>query len=161
MGAAAAAIGSDIYVLGGRTGKDFGDSSLNDLHVLDIHSGDDRCHRFWVALTAFDTAVARNHTTAAPAVAAFISAYGRVDKRGALWVHNASAGVWRKFEAAGSVPQPRSYHVAAAIAGKLYVFGGCGADGRLNELHAYDPASNEWQQLPASDAVPVRPTGES
>ena len=54
------------------------------------------------------------------------------------------------------MPQPRSYHAAAVASGRLYVFGGCGADGRLNELHAYDPATNEWQQLPASQAVPVR-----
>jgi Kelch motif len=45
VGAAAAAIGSDIYVFGGRTGTDFGDSSLNDLHILDTRSGDDRCYK--------------------------------------------------------------------------------------------------------------------
>ena len=54
------------------------------------------------------------------------------------------------------MPQPRSYNAAAVASGRLYVFGGCGADGRLNELHAYDSATNEWQQLPASQAVPVR-----
>ena len=48
VGAAAAAIGSEIYVFGGRTGKDFGDSSLNDLRVLDTRSGDDRCYVHWV-----------------------------------------------------------------------------------------------------------------
>ena len=73
---------------------------------------------------------------------------------------NASAGAWKKLEATGSIPQPRSYHAAAVASGMLYVFGGCGADGRLNELHAYDPAGNQWQQLPASDAVPVGAAGE-
>jgi N-acetylneuraminic acid mutarotase len=101
------------------------------------------------------------HTTAAVAAAAS-SAHEHVDEqanRQQIWVCNASAGAWRKLEAAGSVPQPRSYHAAAAVAGRLYVFGGCGSDGRLNELHAYDPAGNEWRQLPASNAVPVRGAG--
>jgi len=39
VGHAAVAIGDNMYVFGGRTGKDFGDSSLNDLHVLDTASG--------------------------------------------------------------------------------------------------------------------------
>jgi N-acetylneuraminic acid mutarotase len=64
-----------------------------------------------------------------------------------------------KLEATGKVPQPRSYHAATVAGGKLYVFGGCGVGGRLNELHAYDPASNEWRQLPSSDAVPVCTAG--
>lgn len=44
VGAAAAAIGDKIFVFGGRTGKDFGDSSLNDLHALDTASGGMRVH---------------------------------------------------------------------------------------------------------------------
>lgn len=68
-----------------------------------------------------------------------------------------SAGTWMKLDSMGDVPQARSFHVATAAGGKLYVFGGCGAGGRLNELHSYDPESNAWQQLPASDAVAVRP----
>ena len=43
------------------------------------------------------------------------------------------------------------------MACSLYVFGGCGTGGRLNELHCYDPVSNTWAQLPSSDAVPVSP----
>lgn len=66
-----------------------------------------------------------------------------------------SAGVWTNLDAAGQVPQARSYHVAATAGGAFYAFGGCGAGSRLNELHRYDPATNAWKHLPSSDAVLV------
>jgi hypothetical protein len=46
-------------------------------------------------------------------------------------------------------PAPRSYHAAASLAGKFYVFGGCGPSGRLNDLWSFDPAAGgKWERLP-------------
>ena len=38
----------------------------------------------------------------------------------------------------------------------LYVFGGCGENGRLNDLHCYDTTTDDWEQLPAYEQVKVR-----
>ena len=40
----------------------------------------------------------------------------------------------------------RQLHAAAAVGGKLYVFGGWGASGRLSTAEVYDPASDSWAQ---------------
>lgn len=39
---------------------------------------------------------------------------------------------------------------------KIYLFGGVGVNGRLNDLHEFDPATLTWRQLasPDSDKCP-------
>lgn len=50
----------------------------------------------------------------------------------------------------GPGPPHRSYHSMTAdhTAGRVYVFGGCGNAGRLNDLWAYDVVDNKWIQFP-------------
>lgn len=50
-------------------------------------------------------------------------------------------------------PPRRSYHTMTAVGTKLYVFGGCGADGRLSDLWAFDTVAGSWAQLAQSDAI--------
>ena len=76
-----------------------------------------------------------------------------------LWAFDVESREWTDLSGgAGDVPCPRSFHVATAARGKLYVFGGCGpADaGRLADLHEYDVASKTWTKLPGSDAIESR-----
>jgi N-acetylneuraminic acid mutarotase len=40
-----------------------------------------------------------------------------------------------------------------AVGTKLYVFGGCGAAGRLSDLHAYDTTTSAWVQMPDSEHI--------
>lgn len=47
-----------------------------------------------------------------------------------------------------SGPPHRSYHSMTADDTKLYVFGGCGNAGRLNDLWAYDVLLHTWIQYP-------------
>ena len=66
---------------------------------------------------------------------------------------------WRKLPATPSSPSPRVGHAAAVVGGSLYVYGGrVGkefADQTLDDLHAYQPATNTWQ--PVTPATPSRP----
>jgi N-acetylneuraminic acid mutarotase len=55
-----------------------------------------------------------------------------------------------------AAPPARSYHAMAAAGGQLYVFGGCGAAGRLADLWRYDPAAGAWLQLPGCASVGAR-----
>lgn len=64
---------------------------------------------------------------------------------------------WTKVEPASSVAPPkRNYHAMTAAGRCLYVFGGCGDKGRLNDLWAYDVDTNVWRELPAGSAMKVR-----
>ena len=56
-------------------------------------------------------------------------------------------GRWTQLEAA-SAPSARSFHAAASWGSELFIFGGCGASGRMADLHAYDAATNRWRELP-------------
>mgnify|MGYP003317521252 CR=1 FL=1 len=62
---------------------------------------------------------------------------------GDLWAFDADGGSWEELRAP-NVPSARSFHAATSANGRLYVFGGCGADGRMADLHAYDAAANNF-----------------
>jgi N-acetylneuraminic acid mutarotase len=55
----------------------------------------------------------------------------------------------RAWSLLSSGPPHRSYHSMAEGGGRVYVFGGCGNAGRLNDLWAYDVAVGRWEQLPS------------
>ncbi|WIA40680.1 hypothetical protein OEZ86_004378 [Tetradesmus obliquus] len=110
VAATMAAIGSKIYLFGGRTGIDMGEGATGDLFVLDTATAT------WAA--AQPSTDCSSSTPAAPPA--------------------------------------RSYHAMATAGGKLYVFGGCGAAGRLADLWRYDPATGAWQQLPGCESVGAR-----
>ncbi|KAL2252223.1 UNVERIFIED_CONTAM: Nitrile-specifier protein 2 [Sesamum indicum] len=45
-------------------------------------------------------------------------------------------------------PPHRSYHSMTADERRVYIFGGCGNAGRLNDLWAYDVVDKEWIEFP-------------
>jgi hypothetical protein len=47
-------------------------------------------------------------------------------------------------------PEARSFHKMLCVGSFLYVFGGCGSDGRLADLHQFDITNNTWKVLPSS-----------
>jgi N-acetylneuraminic acid mutarotase len=53
-----------------------------------------------------------------------------------LHAFDSATATWQLVAPApgSAVPPARSYHTMTAAGGKLYVFGGCGASGRLNDL---------------------------
>ena len=68
-----------------------------------------------------------------------------------LWAFNPAKSDWTKFESTNGTtpPEARSFHRAAATNDKVYIFGGCGSDGRLADLHEYDLNALKWRQLPS------------
>ncbi|GFR42126.1 hypothetical protein Agub_g2969 [Astrephomene gubernaculifera] len=75
-----------------------------------------------------------------------------------LHAFDTTSRTWTRLSPQGSQPPKRSYHAMTALGPKLYVFGGCGEDGRLNDLYEYDTRTNTWTALatPSPDAVPGR-----
>ena len=95
-----AAVGSTIFIFGGRQGVAMSEAPLNDLYAYDTEAGT------WTNLTT---------------------------------------------PSAGTAPSPRSFHKMVSVGTKLYVFGGCGAKGRLADLYSYDVPTKTWTQLPGHD----------
>lgn len=53
-------------------------------------------------------------------------------------------------ETSGLAPEPRSFHRMATVGNSLYVFGGCGASGRMADLHRFDLENKTWHDLGVS-----------
>uniref|UniRef100_A0A0D9XBK8 Nitrile-specifier protein 5 n=1 Tax=Leersia perrieri TaxID=77586 RepID=A0A0D9XBK8_9ORYZ len=72
---------------------------------------------------------------------------------GELYAFDTATATWTLLSTGGGDDGPprRSYHsmVADAGAGKVYVFGGCGEGGRLNDLWAYDVGGGRWEAMPS------------
>lgn len=72
------------------------------------------------------------------------------------WLFDAGSGAWTQLDLRGEAPSPRSFHCATAAGDKVYIFGGCGADGRLADLYELDLASRRWTAMPPSPDLPGR-----
>ncbi|XP_058115226.1 nitrile-specifier protein 5 [Magnolia sinica] len=55
---------------------------------------------------------------------------------------------WALISSGEDGPTNRSYHSTAVDDRRVYVFGGCGVAGRLNDLWAYDVHDHEWVRFP-------------
>lgn len=77
---------------------------------------------------------------------------------GDTWAFDTVARTWRQLACSGGSPPARSYHQMTALAGtnKLFVFGGCGASGRLNDLWQLDTQTESWATASASSAAKRR-----
>lgn len=53
-------------------------------------------------------------------------------------------------EASDPPPEPRSFHRMICVVDSLYVFGGCGASGRLADLYRFDLLDKTWHSLGTS-----------
>ena len=73
-----------------------------------------------------------------------------------LWAFEPSESAWTQVETEGVAPSPRSFHRATAVGDKLYVFGGCGAEGRLADLHELDLSTRRWSALPTPPGLAGR-----
>ena len=58
-------------------------------------------------------------------------------------VYDPQADAWTQL---ASMSEARQAHASAAVGGKLYVFGGFGAEECLGTAEVYDPASDSWAQ---------------
>ena len=63
---------------------------------------------------------------------------------------------WSKVDTKGDHPCSRSYHAMTGNGKMLYVFGGCGASGRMSDLYSFDTSNSTWEKLPQSDVIEGR-----
>lgn len=60
---------------------------------------------------------------------------------------NAPKAVWTEIKQEGDIPEARSFHKMITIGTCLYLFGGVGANGRLNDLWKFDTINDKWTSL--------------
>jgi len=56
---------------------------------------------------------------------------------------------WSAPQCTGTIPEPRCGHKMVTIDGKIYLFGGGNGDNwanKFNDLHTFDPETNEWSK---------------
>lgn len=150
-----AAVGSTLYVLGGEVTPR---SPLPaEVCAFDLEQ------QRWTALPAAgeQPCPILGHSTTSVGASLFVFG-GRTGTQVAetslndLHVFNTKQNSWSKVtDATGSPPEPRSYHAAASVDVSMYIFGGCGEDGRLSDLHEYNTSTSSWQLLPSSTDVKV------
>mmetsp|Transcript_60284 Transcript_60284/g.168370 ORF Transcript_60284/g.168370 Transcript_60284/m.168370 type:complete len:356 (+) Transcript_60284:69-1136(+) len=86
---------------------------------------------------------------------------------GELSVFDTQTQTWAQSPATPSspLPEPRSFHAMCAAGGagdgSVFLFGGCGVGGRLNDLWCLDPQSGRWRQLHPGGAEAPRARGGS
>lgn len=66
------------------------------------------------------------------------------------------SGEWKLISCDADGPPHRSYHAMAADESQVYVFGGCGQNGRLNDLWAYNIEEGKWRALPGCSKLAPR-----
>ncbi|KAH6788634.1 Galactose oxidase/kelch repeat superfamily protein [Perilla frutescens var. frutescens] len=138
---AIAVVGQRVYAFGGefspRVPVD------NHLHVFDLND------RTWtVADAKGDTPPPRVGVTMA-SIAETIYVFGGRDathkELNEFYSFDTVTGTWTLLS---SGPPHRSYHSMTSDERRVYVFGGCGNAGRLNDLWAYDVVDRKWIEFP-------------
>lgn len=65
-----------------------------------------------------------------------------------LYSFNTCTNKWTILSSGDTGPAHRSYHSITADDRRVYIFGGCGNAGRLNDLWAYDVVDQVWLKFP-------------
>ncbi len=68
---------------------------------------------------------------------------------------------WSAMSPIGSSPPPRRYHQAWRISDKMYIYGGEGENGALDDLWSYNPTANTWHQEEISGPGPAARHGHA
>ncbi|GLT94208.1 hypothetical protein SLE2022_119620 [Rubroshorea leprosula] len=141
---AIAIVGQKAYVFGGefslRAPVD------NNLHVFDLETltwsvanvtGDIPPSRVGVTMTSIEEVVY--------VFGGRDSAHSELNE---LYSFDMRTNKWTLLSSGNVSPPHRSYHSTTADDRRVYIFGGCGVAGRLNDLWAYDVIDGKWIQYP-------------
>ncbi|KAL6952860.1 hypothetical protein U1Q18_001037 [Sarracenia purpurea var. burkii] len=137
-------VGQKAYVFGGefkpRVPVD------NNLYVFDLND-----LKWSVAEVTGDVPPPRVGVTM-EAVGETIYVFGGRDAKhkelNELYSFHTPSNKWTLISSGDSGPAHRSYHSSTADDRRVYVFGGCGVTGRLNDLWAYDVIEKTWIKFP-------------
>jgi len=134
-GRAAAAIGLDVYLIGGETA----DGVTDAVSILDTRA------REWREAAAKPTAVTA--TTAAELFGEIYVPGGETadgQPTAVVEAYSPSQDAWRRI---APLPRPATGGLAVADGGFLYLFGGRDESGVLDTAFVYDPGADSWRPV--------------
>ncbi|XP_057756898.1 nitrile-specifier protein 5 [Arachis stenosperma] len=142
---AVAIVGQKLYAFGGefapRVPVD------NNVHVFDL-----KTLTWSVADASGDTPPPRVGVTMT-AIGDTIYVFGGRDAEhnelNELYSFDTKINNWALISRGDHGPPHRSYHSITADDRNVYIFGGCGVSGRLNDLWAFDVVDNKWTEFPS------------
>lgn len=75
-----------------------------------------------------------------------------------MWMFDINECKWTQVDYGNkdAAPCARSFHKVVGVDQKLYVFGGCGASGRLADLYEFDTKTALWEKLPSFSKISGR-----
>lgn len=135
----------------------------SSLHVSRIE-GEERCELVWEVLVCSEDSlpppsprIAHSQTVIGSKLYIFGGRAGITMNEqpfNDLHCFDTISGCWSgPLQTTGSVPSVRSFHKVASTASTLYVFGGCGEQGRLADLFALDMDTLSWTELPSCEHI--------
>jgi N-acetylneuraminic acid mutarotase len=125
----------------------------NNLYILDLAT------KQWSTIVADSSfPVARiGHYAAAAYGKLYLfggrTAYDNLQTLADFWVFSPETSQWTQLAPSGAQPEGLSYHTMASDGENIYIFGGCKAEGRSNELWQYNIAENSWKQLESKNGT--------
>jgi len=135
VGMAAAAVGLDVYAIGGETAV----GVTNSVAVYDT------AEHIWRAAAAKPTAV--SDVTAAVLFGEIYVPGGKLESgevTAVVEAYSPANDAWRPIAA---LPQPLAGGLALTDGSFLYLFGGWDGNDYLDSVYVYDPAGNSWRPL--------------
>ncbi|KAJ6850292.1 putative nitrile-specifier protein 5 [Iris pallida] len=140
VGVTMAAVGTTIYVFGGRDSKH---EELNELYSFDtlnsewtlLSSGEaGPPHRSYHSMTADDRRVY------------VFGGCGNAGRLNDLWAFDARARQWTQLASPGEKCRPRGGPGLAVVAGRVWVVYGFSGE-ELDDVHCFDPAGGAWEVI--------------
>ena len=151
---AAAAVGTTIYVFGGRTGVEMGEGALGDTWALDVAAP------AWRRVECVGASPPPRSFHAAAALGGKFYVFGGCGAEGRLgdlWEFDPATSAWLELPSSPAIKgRGGAGMVALPATGQLVVVGGfCGHE--LADVHCYDVAAARWEEVAAGgDAFPAR-----
>ncbi|CAG9319092.1 unnamed protein product [Blepharisma stoltei] len=76
-----------------------------------------------------------------------------------FWAFSCIEEKWSSINSAGDIPTKRYGHASATYSDVLFIWGGSGQDGYLNDGYLYDISSGKWTLLTYTDTAPTPRVG--
>lgn len=158
-GSAMASVGSKLYVFGG--------SDATRVASDQLFSFDTGPSGAWTNIVNLNTPMARSyHSLVALDTSQKLLLFGGVDASlqllGDLHEVEVLNPVWASVSATGSAPAARKGHSMTASSSRhVYLFGGEGASGLLNEAHQLLTDTYEWSSLQTAGEIPLGRKGHA
>ncbi|MQM14703.1 hypothetical protein Taro_047638 [Colocasia esculenta] len=148
VGVTMAAVGSTIYVFGGR---DADHRELNELYSFDTSLSE------WTLLSSGEVGPPNRsyHSMAADDQHIYIfGGCGVSGRLNDLWAYNVKESRWVKFPEPGRNCLPRGGPGISFTGGKIWVVYGFSGE-ELDDVHCFDPASGEWEMVETAGEKPI------